>query len=175
VLSATQVQLGWTDNAINETGFVIERSANGGAFAVIDTVGADIVTYIDGTVVAGNDYTYQVAAANGAGQSGYSNQAIVSVTLPSAPQNLTATNISRTGFTLNWDPFVNQPDGFEIQIATDNTFTAIVQSFPDVAADSTSLAISGLTRNTRYYIRIRAFNAVGVGPWSQTLQVKTSK
>jgi len=176
VLSATQVQLDWIDNAINETGFVVERSNDGGAtFAVVATLAADTVTYIDGTVGAGNNYTYQVAATNGAGQSGYSNQANVSVTLPLAPLNFTATNISRTGFTINWDLFVTQPDGFEVQVATNSSFTAIVQSFPDVAADSTSLVISGLTRNTRYYVRIRAFNAVGVGPWSTTLQVKTSK
>ncbi len=175
VLSATQVQLDWIDNAINETGFVVERSDNGGAFTVIANLPADTVTYVDGTVGAGNSYTYQVAATNGAGQSGYSNQATVDVLLPAAPLNLSATNVSRTGFTFNWEYPFPQPDGFEVQVATDSNFNTIVQSFPDVAADSTSLVVSGLTRNTRYYVRIRGFNAVGLGPWSTVLQVKTSK
>jgi FtsP/CotA-like multicopper oxidase with cupredoxin domain/fibronectin type 3 domain-containing protein len=176
VLSATQVQLDWTDNAINETGYIVERSDDGGAtFAVVATLGADTVTYIDGTVGAGNSYIYQVAATNNAGQSGYSNQATVDVLLPAAPLNLSATNVSRTGFTFNWEYPFPQPDGFEIQISSNGNFNTIEQLFPDVAADSTSLVISGLTRNTRYYVRIRAFNAVGVGPWSQTLQLKTSK
>ena len=175
VLLATDVQLDWTDNALNETGYVVERSDDGGAtFAVVATLGADTVTYIDGTVGAGNSYIYQVAATNDAGQSGYSNQVTVDVFLPVAPLNLSATNISRTGFTLNWDPFVIQPDGFEIQISTNSSFNTIVQSFPDVGADLTSQSISGLSRNTRYYVRIRAFNAVGMGSWS-TLQVRTSK
>jgi predicted secreted Zn-dependent protease len=174
VLTATQVQLGWTDNAINETGFIVERSDNGGAFAVIATLGADIVAYIDGTTAAGNSYTYQVAATNGAGQSGYSNQASVSIILPPAPLNLTATNVSRTGFTLNWEYPFTQPDGFEIQVATNSTFTAIVQTFPDVGADLTAQDINGLVRNTRYYVRIRGISAVGVGPWSATLQVRTA-
>ena len=177
VLSATQVQLDWTDNALNETNYVVERSDNGGAsFTVIaNDLPADTVTFVDGTVVAGNNYIYQVAATNAAGQSGYSNQASASVTLPPAPETLTATNISRTGFTFNWAYPFTQPDGFEIQVSTNSNFTAIVQSFPDVGADLTSQSISGLSRNTRYYIRIRAINAVGVGPWSQTLQVRTSK
>jgi len=133
------------------------------------------LTYIDGTVGAGSSYTYQVAATNDAGQSGYSDTVSVSVTLPSAPLNLSATGVSRTGFTLNWDALAVQPDGYEIQIASNSNFSTIVQSFPDVAADSTSLVISGLSRNTRYYVRIRGISAVGVGPWSQTLQVRTTK
>ncbi len=32
VMSATQVRLSWTDNSTNETGFIIERAVNGGAF-----------------------------------------------------------------------------------------------------------------------------------------------
>ena len=176
VLSATQVQLDWTDNALNETGYVVERSDDGGAtFAVVATLGADTVSYVDGTVGAGNSYTYQVAATNAAGNSGYSNQASVSIILPDAPINLSATNISRTGFTLNWEYPFPQPDGFEIQVSTNSNFNSIVQSFPDVNADQTSLVISGLSRNTRYYVRIRGFNAIGVGLWSTTLQVRTSK
>ncbi len=174
ILSATQVQLNWSDNALNETGYIVERSDNGGAFAVIATLAADSVTYVDGMVAAGNGYTYQVAATSGAGQSGYSNQASVSITLPPAPQNLTATNITRTGFTLNWEYPFAQPDGFEVQISTNSSFSTLVQSFPDVGADLTSLAISGLNRNTRYYVRIRGLSAVGVGPWSIVLQVRTS-
>jgi len=175
VLSATEVQLDWTDNAINETGYIVERSDNGEAFAVIANLGPDVVSYSDLTVSNGNSYTYQVAATNDAGQSPYSNQASVSITVPVAPINLLATNVSRTGFTFNWEYPFPQPDGFEIQIATNNNFNSIVQSFPDVNADQTSLVISGLSRNTRYYVRIRGFSAVGVGPWSEILQVRTSK
>jgi titin len=174
VVTATQVDLSWTDNALNETSFVVERSDNGGGFAVIATLPADSVTYSDLTAAAPNSYTYQVAATSGAGQSGYSNQASVSITMPPAPLNLSAANITRSGFTLSWEYPFPQPDGFEIQVATDISFTAIVQTFPDVGADLTSQSMSGLSRNTRYYVRIRSFSAVGAGPWSTTLQVRTS-
>ncbi len=174
VVTATQVDLSWTDNANNETGFVVERSDNGGAFVAIDTLSADSVTYTDNGVSGGNSYIYQVAAMNDAGTSAFSNQASVSITVPVAPLNLSASDITRSSFTLNWEYPFTQPDGFEIQVATNNSFSSIVQTFPDVGADLTSLAINGLSRNTRYYVRIRGFSAVGVGPWSTTLQVRTS-
>jgi titin len=175
VVSATQVDLTWTDNAINETGYVVERSDNGGAFAAIANLPADAVAYSDLTVAAPNSYNYQVAATNSVGPSGYSNQASVSITLPDAPINLSATNVSRTGFTFNWEYPFPQPDGFEVQISTNSNFNSIEQSFPDVGADLTSLDISGLKRNTWFYVRIRGISAVGVGLWSETLQVRTSK
>lgn len=78
-----RVLMNWIDNAKNETGFVIERSDNGGAFSVIATVGPKSSTgkvfYTDRAVVTGNRYTYRVAAINEAGSSAYSN--IVNVNL----------------------------------------------------------------------------------------------
>ena len=76
-----RVSLTFTDNATNETGFVIQRSRHGGAFVQIDTAPArnntGSVTFVDTTVVAGNAYAYRVAAVNAAGMSAYSNTASV--------------------------------------------------------------------------------------------------
>jgi titin len=175
VLGATQVGLSWTDNATNETGFVVQRSVGGGAFVDLVTLPADSVSYTDGAVAAPNTYSYRVMATNGVGSSAPSNVASVSVTVPPAPTNLSAANITRTSFTLNWQYNGTAPDGFEVQVSTKSNFSTLVQIFPDVAADQTSLAITGLTRNTQYYVRIRGFNAVGAGPWSAVLSVRTTK
>ncbi|MEW9097320.1 MAG: hypothetical protein AB2417_19785 [Clostridiaceae bacterium] len=78
-----KVHLTWRDNATNETGFVVERSDNGGKYSVIDTVGpkasTGTVSYMDTTVKKGNKYTYRVAATNQAGLSNYSNTVNVTV------------------------------------------------------------------------------------------------
>jgi FtsP/CotA-like multicopper oxidase with cupredoxin domain len=177
VLSATQVSLSWADNANNETGYTVQRCTGAGCtnFADYATLPADSVTYTDGAVAVPNSYSYQVLATNGTGPSNPSNAVTVSITVPPAPTNLSASSITRTGLTLNWQYNFLQPDGFEVQVSTNSGFTTIVQTFPDVGADLTSLVISGLARNTRYYIRIRGFNAVGVGPWSTVLNVRTAK
>lgn len=76
-LTGPRVRLTWRDNATNETGFVVERSDNGGAYFTLVTVGPRFFTgnvnFTDRTVMPGNHYTYRVAAVNEAGLSAYSN------------------------------------------------------------------------------------------------------
>lgn len=75
-LSRSQIGLGWTDNASNETGFKIERSSNGSTgWAQIATVAADVTAYTNGGLSRLKTYYYRVRATNGAGDSSYSNTA----------------------------------------------------------------------------------------------------
>jgi hypothetical protein len=75
-VATTQIDLSWTDNASDETGFKIERSKRvNTAFAQIDTVGADETSYNDTTVSKGTLYYYRVRATNASGDSAYSNEA----------------------------------------------------------------------------------------------------
>ena len=71
--AAPQVSLTWRDNAKNESGFVIVRSVDGGAFVQIAAPaarnGTGNVTFVDTTVQLGHIYAYQVAAVNVAGSS----------------------------------------------------------------------------------------------------------
>ena len=46
-VSAGQIDLAWADNANNETGFKVERSAPGGTFVQVALVGANVTTYSD--------------------------------------------------------------------------------------------------------------------------------
>lgn len=93
--SSASVQLGWTDNASNESGFELERSTNGTDFTRIATPGANATQHADPTVAAGVTYHYRIRAINSAGASGYS--AIVSITPGGAPTPWTTANIGRFG------------------------------------------------------------------------------
>ena len=87
-----QVNLTWTDNAINETGYVVQRRTGAGAFQIIANLGADSVSFNDATVQLNTTYTYQVYAENLAGASAASNQATVVIpAAPLAPTNLVLT------------------------------------------------------------------------------------
>lgn len=69
------IQIRWTDNANNETGFKIERGTDGVNFTQITTVAANITTYKNTGLVSGTIYYYRVRATNGNGDSAYSNVA----------------------------------------------------------------------------------------------------
>jgi predicted phage tail protein len=74
-VSRSQINLTWTDNSSNETGFKIERSTNGTSFTQIATVGAGVTSYASTGLQKNRTYYYRVRATNGAGDSAYSNVA----------------------------------------------------------------------------------------------------
>jgi len=77
-VSARQVNLTWTDNSSNETGFIIQRSTNNGSSWVqIATVGVNVTTYSDTTVQKKHTYEYRVIAYNAFGNSSPSNMATI--------------------------------------------------------------------------------------------------
>jgi predicted phage tail protein len=102
-----RVTVAWRDNASNESGFKLERSDDGVAFAEIATLGADTSSYTDGSVNAGADYYYRVRAFNSTGTSGYSNNLNVRVPdapppPPQAPTSVGASNNADGSATVSW-------------------------------------------------------------------------
>jgi hypothetical protein len=80
-VSRSQINLAWTDNSDNETGFKVERSKNGGKFSQIAIVGANVATYPATGLSRATTYYFRVRAYNGSSNSGYSNVASAT-TLP---------------------------------------------------------------------------------------------
>jgi len=70
----TTLQLAWTDNSTNETGFAIERRMGTGTYSEIATVGASVTSYTDTGLTAGTPYSYRVRAWNAVGYSRYSDE-----------------------------------------------------------------------------------------------------
>jgi titin len=81
-VAPARVVLAWADNSENESGFVIERAAGGGAFVPIATTVANAVSYSDTHLTAEAATLYRVRAVNAAGDSPPSNE--VSVLVPAA-------------------------------------------------------------------------------------------
>jgi len=89
-----RVELNWTDNASDETGYQVYRAIGAGGYSQLATLGADVNSYTDATADASTNYSYKVRALKGATTSGFSN--IAAVTTPAQPAG--SITLSANGF-----------------------------------------------------------------------------
>ncbi|HXS37426.1 MAG TPA: PA14 domain-containing protein [Flavipsychrobacter sp.] len=67
-----KVNVSWTDNSTNETGFEIYRATSlAGKYSIVNTTAAGSTSFTDTTVAASTTYYYKVQAINNNGGSGY--------------------------------------------------------------------------------------------------------
>jgi hypothetical protein len=74
-VAKNRINLAWTDNASNESGFEVERSENGTNFTRVATLGVNATSYAHTGLKANRTYYYRVRAVNATGPSAYSNTA----------------------------------------------------------------------------------------------------
>jgi transcriptional regulator CtsR len=173
-VSGTQINLSWTDNSNNETGFKIERkTGSGGTYAQITTVGANIISYSDTGLSASTTYYYRVRATNSVGDSAYSNEAYATTlaTIPSAPSNLAASAVSSSQINLTWTDNSSNETGFKIERKTGSGGT--YAQIATVGANVTSYSNTGLSASTTYYYRVRATNSGGDSAYSNEAYATT--
>ncbi len=99
------------------------------------------------------------------------------------PTGLTASASTGTGFTASWTaPLLNGAapaagivEGYVLDVSASSTFASGVTSFPVSGYGSTSVAATGLTNGTNYYLRVRAEKAsvTGQGDYSPTATTHT--
>src|SRR5439155_19035542 len=133
--NGTQVNLTWTDNSTNETGFNVYLSTDGVNYAFLATAGAGSSAYTWTGASPGASYSLEVTAVNAAGESAASNTATVTTpAAPAAPSNLVATAAaSGTQVNLNWADNSANEDGFKIEISLDGvSFSQLTTVGPNV-------------------------------------------
>ncbi|HEY4786983.1 MAG TPA: fibronectin type III domain-containing protein, partial [Bacteroidales bacterium] len=74
-VSATEIDLTWTDNSVNEDNFKIETSTNGSTWTPLATLNANSTQYANTGLTEGTLYYYRIYATNGGGNSNYSGTA----------------------------------------------------------------------------------------------------
>ncbi|MBW1744594.1 MAG: fibronectin type III domain-containing protein, partial [Deltaproteobacteria bacterium] len=171
-VSMAQIDLSWTDNASDESGFKIERETlSEGLYRHIMTVGPNVESYNDIGLSDLETYYYKVRAFNSAGDSGYSNKDDATIPL-AEPGNLTATPASSSRINLSWtDNSVAQP-GFRIErkLGSGGTYLEIAT----VGTSVTTYNNTGLEVSTTYYYRVNAYGGGGNSEYSNEANATTS-
>ncbi len=90
-----------------------------------------------------------------------------------APVATAANNISPTSFKANWS-FVSGATGYHLDVSTSSGFGSFVTGYNNLPAGNfAEFNVTGLSANTTYYYRVRASNAQGTSPNSNTITVNT--
>jgi hypothetical protein len=93
--------------------------------------------------------------------------------LPAAPIAELAGNVTATSFTANWDS-VTFATGYRLDVSKSSSFASFVTGFQDLDVGGvTGFSVTGLTKNTQYFYRVRAYNSTGTSTNSNVIKTKT--
>ncbi len=166
------INLSWTDNATNETGYQVQRSTSASSgFVAIGAVAANATTFSDNAILTNTTYYYKVIAFNDFGVSAASNTS--NALIVSAPIASAALSITSNGFTANWGA-VTGATGYQLDVSSDN-FTTFVTGYNSKAISGASESITGLAASITYQYRVRAVNGAVVSLPSNVVTATTLK
>jgi hypothetical protein len=160
--SSTKVNLTWSDNSTNETGFKIYRKAGAGTWALLTTTATDVKNFSD-TAATNNTttttYQYYIVASNASGIS----PATYPSNVPYSPINLAAAQGTTAGsIKLTWEDKSADETGFEIWRKTgDCLSTSAWNKVATLGANKTSWTDTGRTSGSTYAYKIRAYKKSG--------------
>ena len=178
---STSATVTWTDNANDETGFLIEWRIGNDLWTPAAAAAPDQTSVNVGHLFGSRTYDFRVAATNAEGP-GWSAPATLTLP-PPAPTELAAAMASTTSATLTWTDNSADETGFVIEYLAANTLAAAAAAVDAAsapgeaglagvsagqtsvtwtaygtvaAADAETIVVTGLASNTPYAFRVRA-------------------
>ena len=184
-VSDTQINLAWTDNSTNETGFRIlrrpnstnagESSNNNSPWTLVTTTAADVTSYENTGLTAVTGYTYVVASANANGDYAISSTASATTlsTLLTAPADFKANVVSDIQVNLTWRDTTVAETGYRVLRKLTSSGSATPTTIATLAANANSYSDTGLVAATGYTYSVVAFDAAGKTASSKNVNVTT--
>lgn len=163
LIAATTIELTWTDNTENESGFKVQRSVeDNNEFTTIAEVGANETTYIDSNLEEFSLYSYRVVAFNDSLESGFTNIIELTTLSPNSPPLAVSNPSPEDGIeyvittpTLVWGKSINA-ESYDVYFGKTNPPSFIGNQ------TETNYKPGELERGRKYYWRIDAVNSNGV-------------
>jgi chitodextrinase/predicted esterase len=150
------IQLFWTDNTPNETGFEVYRKTSAASsYDFFKLLNQGSISFTDSGLTPGTSYTYQLRAVNNTAVSLYTANIVVVVPTddtqaPSVPQGLTVVSRTTSSITLKWTA------------STDNVGLAgyeIYNGAGTVVGNTTNtnfVVTIGISANNNYFFTVKA-------------------
>ncbi len=170
-ITTSSITVSWTDNNTQEDGYKVERALGNGSFAEVATVTGS--SYTSSSLASDTDYRFRVRAYKGGSYSGYSSiitattdEETITVNAPSAV-SLASKTTNQIAF--SWSDNSSNESGFKIERKTTGAYTEIAT----VSANTESYTNTGLSPNTQYTYRVRAYAGSVNSSYSNELVVTT--
>jgi uncharacterized protein (TIGR02145 family) len=169
VAATTQINLSWTDNSTNETGFKIERKTGNGTYAVVGTTATNVTTFND-SGAPNTTYTYRVYSNNSSGNSlTYTNElTLTTANIINLPSVTTSAASSITTSTALSGGAISNDGGAAVTIrgvcwntSPNPTISLSTKTINGTGIGAFTSNITSLSANTTYYLRAYATNSVG--------------
>jgi hypothetical protein len=83
--------------------------------------------------------------------------------------------VTASSFTARWNG-VSGAIGYRLDVSTSSSFGSYVPGYQNLdVGNSTSQSVTGLSANTKYYYRLRAYNGNRTSPNSNVITVRTKR
>jgi hypothetical protein len=149
-INGTTVSLNAAGNTMNKVTIKnVSPDANGEVFVDLQAPAGSVYGYLNAMVI---EAVYDDGTA------------------PVKARNLAARNIS-TGIRLSWIDAAYNETGYEIYKSTDSLGTYTLLNPAPTNMNDTAYTDNAVVANTKYYYAIRAINAVGNSPYSDTVSI----
>ncbi len=156
--SGTELDLAWTDNATNETGYEVWRSVSGGVWVRTAQLAANTVSYMDVGLSQGTSYSYYVRAVDSAGSADSNTVNSATPVPPATASGAMVTLLSSYEVDLKWTDNANNEVGYKILRRVNNVNFAEIASLP---ANSTTYQDKTVQPGITYEYHIQAYNIAG--------------
>src|SRR5262249_9458644 len=139
--SATSITLNWTNNAVNQSGYYLDRATDPDFLQnlITETLPATPAQFTDSVtgLAPGGTYYYRLRAFNTAGVSDDSNVASTSIPVaPPKPDDAEVTFVSDSRIDLSWiDNAGRQADGYHVLRAVNHGTYSIYATLPALNDD----------------------------------------
>ena len=181
-VNSSTIRLKWTNpNNSTITKYQYQQSTSstfGSTWTDITSTSTTIQADI-GSLSASTQYYFRIRAVNASGESPASDSANATTSpalpKPSKPLGFSATAQSATVIRLAWtNPSDNSISKYQYQQSTSSAFTGATWTDITSTATTVQFDVTGLTASTQYYFRIRAVNASGNSPNSDSANATTT-